>query len=74
MSDRDKRATQIANELERRIKEYLKPGDKLPTHREMVLMFNASSQTIWYAMEKVKARGLVDARRGVGIYVKKRSN
>lgn len=72
MSDRDKRATEIANALEQRIKLELQPGDKLPTHRQMVVEFNASSQTIWYAMEKVKARGLVDTKRGVGVYVKKR--
>jgi DNA-binding GntR family transcriptional regulator len=73
MSDRDKRATEIANALEQKIRLELQPGDKLPTHRQMVVLFNASSQTIWYAMEKVKARGLVDTKRGVGVYVKKRS-
>lgn len=73
MSDRDRRATEIANEIQAMIESRMSPGDKLMTHREMVQYFNASSQTIWFAMDKVKARGLVDTKRGVGVYVKKRS-
>lgn len=70
MSDRDRRAKVIADAIQEMIRVEMKPGDKLLTHRQMVTHFNASSQTIWFAMEKVKARGLVVAKRGVGTYVK----
>lgn len=73
MSDRDKRATAIADEIQEMILTEMKPGEKMLTHRQMVAYYKASSQTIWLAMEKVKARGLVDTKRGVGVYVKKRT-
>lgn len=48
----------------------LQPEDKLPSQKEMELMFHVSRPTLREAISKLVAMGVVDARQGQGYYVK----
>lgn len=61
---------QVAHELSRRIaRGALKPGDKLPTVREMALEFRVNPNTIQRACQELEGQGAVTSRRGHGIFV-----
>jgi DNA-binding GntR family transcriptional regulator len=47
----------------------LKPGDKLPTKREMAEQFIVSGQVIDSAILVLKQDGTIEGRQGKGIYV-----
>jgi len=45
------------------------PGEKLPTEKEMCVMFGVSRTALREALQMLSARGLVTIRKGSGIYV-----
>lgn len=47
----------------------LKPGDRLPSNRELGEMFGVTVATVTKAMAEAGRRGIVDARVGSGTYV-----
>lgn len=56
--------------MERRIVDrHLKPGDRLPSERELVDEFGVSRSVIREALNTLSTRGLVDVRHGSGTYV-----
>jgi len=66
----------LSQEVERAIKESIaeqlfKPGEKLPSERELVEQFQVSRVTIREALGNLKAAGLIEIRRGMhaGAYV-----
>ncbi|MFC0273470.1 FadR/GntR family transcriptional regulator [Metabacillus herbersteinensis] len=57
------------------IKEYflngeLKPGDKLPTERELANLFNVSRTSVREALKKLEIKGLIEIRQGSGSFIK----
>jgi GntR family transcriptional regulator len=50
----------------------LSPGEKLPRSRELAERFNVPLGSVAAAIRELKAAGLVDTRRGVGIVVRVR--
>jgi GntR family transcriptional regulator len=61
---------QIADDLTARIRgqEY-RPGDKLPSLRELAELYSVSVSTIQRALELTRERGLTVGRGGSGVYV-----
>ncbi|MFI5617771.1 GntR family transcriptional regulator [Streptomyces sp. NPDC051567] len=49
----------------------LEPGDKLPTAREVVEATAINPNTVLKAYRELEREGLVEARRGLGTFVKK---
>ncbi|WP_328872301.1 GntR family transcriptional regulator [Streptomyces sp. NBC_00287] len=49
----------------------LAPGDKLPTAREVVEATAINPNTVLKAYRELEREGLVDARRGLGTFVRK---
>lgn len=49
----------------------LKPGDRLPTLRELATRFAVATPTMREAMRRLQATGVVDIRHGSGMYVRK---
>ncbi|MCL7425073.1 GntR family transcriptional regulator [Streptomyces sp. NPDC057806] len=49
----------------------LAPGDKLPTAREVVEATAINPNTVLKAYRELEREGLVEARRGLGTFVKK---
>lgn len=47
----------------------LLPGDKLPTEKELCEMFEVSRTALREALQMLSARGLINIRKGSGIYV-----
>ena len=47
----------------------LLPGDRLPSTSELRSAWGVSSETVRSAVERLKAKGLVISRRGVGVFV-----
>ncbi|WP_264737373.1 FadR/GntR family transcriptional regulator [Cytobacillus firmus] len=48
----------------------LKPGERLPSERELAGQFNVSRTTIREALRAIELKGLIDIRQGGGSYVK----
>lgn len=48
----------------------LKPGERLPSERELAGQFNVSRTTIREALRTMELNGLIDIRQGGGSYVK----
>ena len=48
----------------------LKVGEKLPTEAALVAQFSVSRTVVREAVSRLKSLGLVDSRRGSGVYVK----
>src|SRR5688572_8598752 len=48
----------------------LRPGDKLPSTRELARRFNIHPNTVSAAYRELAATGLVDQRKGSGIYIR----
>ena len=48
----------------------LRPGDKLPSTRELVELYDVSETVIRYVMVELKAQNLVEGRPGRGVFVR----
>ncbi len=62
--------TQVAQQLQDRIVNKLKPGDMLPPERELVHRFRVSRSSIRDAIRSLEAVGLLEPRQGVGTVVR----
>jgi len=49
----------------------LKPGDRLPSARDLAVQFSVATPTIREALRRLQATGLIDIRHGSGIYVRR---
>lgn len=47
----------------------LRPGDKLPSSRELQQQYNTSHMTVRTAVTILRDRGLVESVSGVGVFV-----
>jgi len=63
-------SNKIQSEIEQSIleKKYL-PGDKLPTEKELCEMFGVSRTALREALQMLSIQGLINIRKGSGIYV-----
>jgi DNA-binding transcriptional regulator YhcF (GntR family) len=52
----------------------LRPGDQLPTVREVVASLTVNPNTVSHAYRQLDMEGLVEGRRGVGTFVAARPN
>jgi GntR family transcriptional repressor for pyruvate dehydrogenase complex len=67
---KDKVYDQVARKLEQFILQELKPGDKLPSERELALACKVSRSSIRDAMRRLELMGLVEPRQGAGTIVR----
>jgi DNA-binding transcriptional MocR family regulator len=66
-------ALTLANSLERQIRDgAFKPGDKLPSLRELAQRHGHAKNTVVAAFELLVSRELVEPRRGAGYFVRER--
>jgi len=63
----------VAQQIERLIQEKLKPGDKLPSERELAELLQVSRSSIRDAIRGLELMGLVEPRQGAGTIVRERS-
>ncbi|WP_212744283.1 FadR/GntR family transcriptional regulator [Maribacter sp. ACAM166] len=49
------------------------PGSQIPTENELCKMFNVSRTAVREAVKKMNAKGIVDVKRGSGVYVSEMS-
>jgi GntR family transcriptional repressor for pyruvate dehydrogenase complex len=70
---RNKIYEQVAEQLQKRILEQLKPGDLLPPEREMARMLGVSRSSIRDAIRSLELLGLLEPRQGVGTMVREPS-
>ena len=70
---KDKVYDQVARKLEQFILQELKPGDKLPSERELALSCKVSRSSIRDAMRRLELMGLVEPRQGAGTIVRQLS-
>ena len=70
--NRSKVYEKVAEQLQKRILEELKPGDLLPPERELVRMLGVSRSSIRDAIRSLELLGLLEARQGVGTVVRER--
>ncbi|WP_367305658.1 FadR/GntR family transcriptional regulator [Alicyclobacillus acidocaldarius] len=62
---------EIAEEIRRQIEEgAFRPGDRLPTLRELADRFGVSRATVREALSALRGQGLVEFRHGMGTYVR----
>ncbi len=59
----------VARQLERHISEELKPGDLLPSERQLVEMLRVSRGSVRDAIRSLEMMGLLEPRQGVGTVV-----
>ena len=64
---------EVAKQIERLIVKKLKPGDKLPSERELAEMLQVSRSSIRDAIRGLELVGLVEPRQGAGTIVRERS-
>jgi GntR family transcriptional regulator, transcriptional repressor for pyruvate dehydrogenase complex len=64
---------EVARQIERLILKKLKPGDKLPSERELAEMLQVSRSSIRDAIRGLELKGLVEPRQGAGTIVKEMS-
>lgn len=67
---RDKVYDQVARRLEQFIREELKPGDKLPSERELAHSCKVSRSSVRDAIRRLELLGLVEPRQGAGTIVR----
>jgi GntR family transcriptional regulator, transcriptional repressor for pyruvate dehydrogenase complex len=67
---KDKLYDQVARKLERYIVEELKPGDKLPSERELAQACKVSRSSVRDAIRRLELMGLVEPRQGAGTIVR----
>src|SRR5271157_3190832 len=60
----------VAKQIERLILEKLRPGDKLPSERELAEMLQVSRSSIRDAIRGLELKGLVEPRQGAGTIVR----
>jgi GntR family transcriptional repressor for pyruvate dehydrogenase complex len=60
----------VARQIERLILKKLKPGDKLPSERELAEMLDVSRSSIRDAIRSLELVGMVEPRQGAGTIVK----
>jgi len=65
--------TKVAEQLQVRIVNKLKPGDMLPPERELMWRFGVSRSSIRDAIRSLEAVGLLEPRQGVGTIVRQLS-
>jgi len=70
---RNKVYEEVAKQIERLILKKLKPGDKLPSERELAEMLQVSRSSIRDAIRGLELMGLVDPRQGAGTIVREPS-
>jgi len=61
---------EVAKQIERLILKRLKPGDKLPSERELAEMLRVSRSSIRDAIRGLELMGLVEPRQGTGTIVR----
>ncbi|AEJ42516.1 regulatory protein GntR HTH [Alicyclobacillus acidocaldarius subsp. acidocaldarius Tc-4-1] len=62
---------EISEEIRRQIEEgVFRPGDRLPTLRELADRFGVSRATVREALSALRGQGLVEFRHGTGTYVR----
>jgi GntR family transcriptional regulator, transcriptional repressor for pyruvate dehydrogenase complex len=64
---------EVAKQIERLIIKKLKPGDKLPSERELAEMLRVSRSSIRDAIRSLELIGLVEPRQGAGTIVRELS-
>src|SRR6202041_221174 len=64
---------EVAKQIERLILKKLKPGDKLPSERELAEMLQVSRSSIRDAIRSLELMGVVEPRQGVGTIVRETS-
>jgi GntR family transcriptional regulator, transcriptional repressor for pyruvate dehydrogenase complex len=67
---RNKVYEEVAKQIERLILKKLKPGDKLPSERELAEMLQVSRSSIRDAIRSLELVGLVEPRQGAGTIVR----
>jgi GntR family transcriptional repressor for pyruvate dehydrogenase complex len=67
---RNKVYEEVAKQIERLIVKKLKPGDKLPSERELADMLQVSRSSIRDAIRSLELVGLVEPRQGAGTIVR----
>src|ERR1700679_2746810 len=70
---RNKVYEEVAKQIERLISKKLKPGDKLPSERELAEMLRVSRSSIRDAIRSLELIGLVEPRQGAGTIVRELS-
>jgi GntR family transcriptional regulator, transcriptional repressor for pyruvate dehydrogenase complex len=71
---RNKVYEEVAKQIERLILKKLKPGDKLPSERELAEMLQVSRGSIRDAIRGLELIGLVEPRQGTGTIVREISS
>ena len=62
---------QISEQINKLIAEgFLKPGDRLPSERELAERFKVSRNSVRDALRTLEAKGLVEIRQGDGTYIR----
>lgn len=61
---------QIANLIRER---QLRPGDRLPSAKDLAAQFSVATPTMREALRRLQATGIIDMRHGSGIYVRRES-
>src|SRR5271167_3379735 len=59
----------VAKQIERLVQKKLKPGDKLPSERELAELLQVSRSSIRDAIRSMELMGLVEPRQGAGTIV-----
>lgn len=70
---RNKVYEEVAKQIERLILKKLKPGDKLPSERELAEMLQVSRSSIRDAIRGLELMGLVEPRQGAGTIIRELS-
>jgi GntR family transcriptional regulator, transcriptional repressor for pyruvate dehydrogenase complex len=52
----------------------LKPGDRLPSAKDLAALFSVATPTMREALRRLQATGVIDIRHGSGIYVRRDSD
>lgn len=61
---------QIVDSIENKIlSKELSPGQKMPSQKELCEMFSVSNTALREALQKLSAKGLIDIKKGSGIYI-----
>lgn len=66
---RNKVYEDVARQIERLILKKLRPGDKLPSERELADLLSVSRSSIRDAIRSLELRGMVEPRQGAGTIV-----
>jgi GntR family transcriptional regulator, transcriptional repressor for pyruvate dehydrogenase complex len=71
---RNKVYEEVAQQIERLILKKLRPGDKLPSERELAEMLHVSRSSIRDAIRGLELMGMVEPRQGAGTIVREISS